>query len=129
MVTAEFRTALPGSPASAREARTFVRSSLAEMGMEALAETAVLLVSELVANVVLHASGDMEVMVAPTPSGVIVRVHDGMGELRPMRKRYSETSTTGRGLMLVDALAHRWGIERDGVGKLVWFELERPTEG
>ncbi|MGH9189259.1 MAG: ATP-binding protein [Acidimicrobiales bacterium] len=129
MVTAEFRTALPGLAASAREARTFVRSSLAEMGLDALADTAVLLVSELVANVVLHASGDMEVMVSPTASGVIVRVHDGLGELRPTRKRYSETATTGRGLMLVDALAHRWGIDRDGAGKLVWFELERPTDG
>ncbi|OII63775.1 hypothetical protein BJP39_09955 [Streptomyces sp. CC77] len=33
----------------------------------------------------------------------------------------------GRGLVLVDRLAHRWGTNRRGWGRVVWAELEMPT--
>ena len=33
------------------------------------------------------------------------------------------TDTSGRGLRIVDMLCSAWGVERDGVGKIVWFAV------
>ena len=35
-------------------------------------------------------------------------------------------ATSGRGLVLVDAMASRWGVQSDGLGKRVWVELDLP---
>lgn len=35
-----------------------------------------------------------------------------------------ESATTGRGLLLVDALATHWGVESRGDGKAVWCEFD-----
>jgi hypothetical protein len=40
-------------------------------------------------------------------------------------RRPGPDTVTGRGLLLVDALTDRWGAERTGDGKVVWFELDR----
>ncbi|MCU1429483.1 MAG: putative anti-sigma regulatory factor, serine/threonine protein kinase, partial [Actinomycetia bacterium] len=42
----------------------------------------------------------------------------------PRRRRYSTDAVTGRGIALVETLAARWGSERDGTGKFVWFEMD-----
>lgn len=85
---------------------------------------ATLLVSELVANAVLHAHTTIAVRVSrDVPSGrVKVAVHDGTPR-SPARKHYSPTSTTGRGLLLVERLASDWGVTPSAAGKSVWFEL------
>ena len=100
-------------------------SHLAELGLQVLVDTAKLLVSELVANVVIHAHSEVEVVLCASDDAVIVEVHDGAGQQQPVRKHYSDTSTTGRGLMLVEALSRRWGVDNLGSGKVVWFELDR----
>jgi len=112
------------TPASAGMARRFVETVLTDAGLGDLAYTATLLVSELVANAVLH-TGDtpIEVVVKPLGDGARIEVHDGSPVL-PVRKNYSTMSGTGRGLMLVERMAADWGAEPTSGGKRVWFELD-----
>jgi len=121
----EARTALPGEASSASAARRFVATELGRAGLDGLADTALLLVSELVANAVLHAHTHLVLVVRVDVERVRVEVHDG-GPGAPVPKRYSALSGTGRGLVLVEALADGWGVEPTDGGKFVWFELARP---
>ena len=53
----------------------------------------------------------------------------GAGDLRllPLVPRYE--AVVGRGLLIVDTLASRWGVEQVAAGgKAVWFELDRPDD-
>ena len=118
------RRAFPSTPASAGEARRFVDSVLTEAHLDELAYAATMLVSELVANAVLHTGTPVGVVVSPDRDRVRIEVHDGSPRL-PMRKNYSSMSGTGRGLLLVDRMASDWGAEPTDDGKVVWFELDR----
>ncbi len=116
---------LAAQPASVSAARRFVRTLLEEEAGR-VAEDAVLVVSELVANAVLHAGGPVSVAVtydeAP-PGRVRLEVGDGSPVL-PSVRSYGAGASTGRGLALVAMLASRWGVERAaGSGKIVWAEL------
>jgi anti-sigma regulatory factor (Ser/Thr protein kinase) len=119
----ERRHTFPAAPVSAGKARTFVESVLAGAGLDHLAYTATLLVSELVANAILHTGTPLEVVVRCDDDRVRVEVHDGNPQL-PVRKHYSNMSGTGRGLMLVERMAAGWGAEPTVGGKVVWFELD-----
>ena len=120
------RRSFPSVPASAGAARRFVEDVLNDLGLPELAYPATMLVSELVANAVLHTGTPIEVVVARIGDGVRVEVHDRSAQL-PVRKHYSTMSGTGRGLMLVDRMAARWAAERTADGKVVWFEFDRTT--
>ncbi|HTJ75896.1 MAG TPA: ATP-binding protein [Acidimicrobiales bacterium] len=111
-------------PASAGQARRFVESALADSGLAEMADTAMLLVSELVANAVLHSGTPLEVVVAVDPDGARLEVHDGSGQL-PTRRHYSTMSGTGRGMMLVERMATAWGAEATAGGKVVWCRIDR----
>ena len=117
------RQTFPSAPVSAGRARAFVETVLAGAGLDHLAYTATLLVSELVANAVLHSGTPLDVVVQSTDDRVRVEVHDGNPQL-PMRKYYSSMSGTGRGLLLVERMAAHWGADRTAGGKVVWFELD-----
>lgn len=127
----ESRATFPGVPGSAGRARRFVAAALTDAGRPEAVEVAVLLVSELVSNAVLHAGTDLEVVVRILPDRVAVEVHD-QGGGRAVRRRYSKLSGTGRGLLLVDELARDWGTVVTSGGKFVWFELDlagAPAQG
>ena len=119
----EARATFAGVPESAGRARRFVTTALAEAGRAEVAEIAVLLVSELVSNAVLHAGTELEVVVRILPDRLAVEVHD-QGGGRAVRRQYSTLSGTGRGLMLVEELARDWGTVVTEAGKFVWFELD-----
>jgi anti-sigma regulatory factor (Ser/Thr protein kinase) len=120
---------LPAHPSSTRDARRFVRDTLHQWSLDAITPEAELLASELVTNVVLHAGTPFEVTLVRDDSLPLrVEVRDG-SRRAPRRHRYSEEAATGRGLMLVETLALRHGVEIDGAGKLVWFELAADAEG
>lgn len=101
-------------------ARRFVASSLRE-GDE-VAELAVLLVSELASNAVLHARTPFELVVDNDETRLRVEVHDDSPAL-PTLKDYVAESVTGRGLHMVATSADNWGFEMQDGGKFVWFEL------
>ncbi len=119
----ERRTPLEPQPESARLARRAVAQSLAEVGRADLADTAELLVSELVTNAVVHARTVIDLLVVAGPRGIRVSVHDDSPH-QPSPRRYAAGASTGRGLELVELMADRHGTEPDaGIGKTVWFEL------
>jgi anti-sigma regulatory factor (Ser/Thr protein kinase) len=114
---------LPAHPRSTRDARQFVCTTLHDWSLDDLSPEAELLASELVTNVVLHAGTAFEVALTHDDSEPLrVEVRDG-SRRSPRRRRYSEEAATGRGMLLVESLALRHGVEVDDEGKRVWFEL------
>ena len=94
-----------------------------------MTEQAVLLVSELVTNAVLHARTRFTVEVEVVDDTARVSVEDS-SPLPPAVRTFSDLAGSGRGLHLVEALASRWGVDsRDGAGKRVWFELDLSAAG
>ncbi len=118
----EARARLAGDAKSAREARRFVSTTLAEWSMDDVADAVALLVSELVTNSVLHARTSMELSLESSGEQLRVAVADDNPQI-PQQRRYSRESATGRGLKLVEALSSSWGIETRVDGKSVWFTI------
>jgi anti-sigma regulatory factor (Ser/Thr protein kinase) len=123
-VTPAARTHLDAVPASAGAARHFVRDLLVAWDCDDPDEIAVLLTSEIVSNAVRHAADELgiNVLVGLTDDVLRIEVHDG-GPGEPRMQRPPDGAVSGRGLLLVDALARRWGADRNVTGKVVWFEL------
>lgn len=113
---------LPPVPSSVAEARRIVRRALEECGRLDLAETAELLVSEVVTNALVHAGTAVDLGVMATESGVRVEVRDGSPHL-PTRRQYAVTAGTGRGLAMLEDFVDEWGVASEPAGKTVWFEL------
>ena len=121
-------------PSEVARARRWARVRLARAGVdvhEPLAETLVLLVSELVTNAVVHAACPALLSFrSGTASGEAVRLEVADGSnLPPRQRQVDDEETSGRGLELVAALADRWGWEPRGAGKRVWCEVTRRAGG
>jgi anti-sigma regulatory factor (Ser/Thr protein kinase) len=116
------------APTSIGEARRFVAATLADSsGADGVfLDTALLAVSELATNALLHARTEFDVVVDVQDATVSIGVIDGSAEL-PVVRSAQAVSEGGRGLALIEAVAVRWGTELDGDGKLVWCELELPS--
>ncbi|GAA3085241.1 SpoIIE family protein phosphatase [Streptosporangium carneum] len=115
---------LPPDPRSAARARAFVRATLDEWRLEAVVDTVELMVSELVANAVEHGSGSVGLRLLRGPT-LVCEVTDRSSVLPAMREAGSEDDT-GRGLYLINWLAHRWGSRQTPKGKVVWVEQLLP---
>lgn len=124
-------------PAEVGRARRWARSRLAGSGIgvdEPLAETLILLVSELVTNAVVH-TGCPAVLRLSLPGAeaaeeAIVRLEVAdRSDRAPVPRCVDGESTGGRGLALVDGLADRWGWSAEGAGKRIWCELDRCAGG
>ncbi|MFF6814101.1 SpoIIE family protein phosphatase [Streptomyces sp. NPDC012403] len=112
----------PPVPKSVAEARRFVRATLGDAAPD-LVDTAQLLVSELVTNVVLHARTEVEVAARVDDGTVHVRVGDRRPDRGLVPHGCPSYAGTGQGLALVAALSSRRGVETGDEGKTVWFEL------
>jgi len=73
-------------------------------------------------------SREFVVTVAFLPHGVLITVQDPGASDIPCTRKPGPEATGGRGLMLVNDLATRWGFHRDSTGTVIWFEL-RSTDG
>lgn len=88
-------------------------------------DTVVLLVSELVANVVLHARTPCELSYTSADGRLRVEARDGSNAMPDHASSVDVLAMSGRGLMLIDTLSSSHGAEAlPGGGKLVWFELD-----
>ncbi len=86
-------------------------------------DVAVLLTSEIVTNAIRHGHPPVLVHARLHGRGLRVAVDDGGQEdVEPMPQVHWDDGG-GRGLHLVEALAHQWGVLESGEGKQVWFEL------
>jgi anti-sigma regulatory factor (Ser/Thr protein kinase) len=86
------------------------------------AEDVTLLVSELASNAVRHARTPFRVTVACDGTVVRIEVSDGDRHV-PVARVPPADAVSGRGLLIVDALAASWGVEPTATGKTMWLEL------
>ncbi|MFJ4095600.1 ATP-binding protein [Kitasatospora sp. NPDC089913] len=122
-----------GDLARIAEVRAELRDALRRWGVAELIDTAELLSSELVTNAIRHTDRDAmftaRLYREPAAAGGRARLRvevEDESDLRPTRRTPGEQASSGRGLMLVEALADGWGVEPRGSGKRVWFELTTP---
>ncbi|MEU4490671.1 ATP-binding protein [Streptomyces purpurascens] len=109
---------------AARHIRRIVRSFLEEWRTPELSDAVELGVTELLANVVRHVPDRRcTLLLLRQPHGVRVEVSDGSDRLPVPPPRQDPDAENGRGLLLLDAMADKWGVSvwREG-GKTVWFE-------
>ena len=121
---------LPADASAAGAARRFVVAHLEAGGLVTLAADAELAVSELAANVVLHARTSMRVTVETDGATARIGVYDGDPRLPVATLTLSAsvraatgTTVSGRGLGLVAAVSAEWGVLQRPPGKEIWFRL------
>jgi anti-sigma regulatory factor (Ser/Thr protein kinase) len=122
---------VPHHARGARQARHRLADALTGSIPPALLADVISVAAELIANAVRHAE--------PLPGGVVrlawrlrtsekgrlveVRVTDGGARQLPRQRTATGDEADGRGLTIVEALADRWGVDKDGLGQSVWAEL------
>jgi anti-sigma regulatory factor (Ser/Thr protein kinase) len=118
---------LPVEPHSAKIARDAVAGLDGHLG--AVFGDVVLLISELVTNSVRHAGLDasqpLQLSVGMEGDAVRIAVRDGGLGFLPPKAPEDPAHVGGWGLVLVDQLSQRWGVEREGGATIVWCELKR----
>ncbi|MFH9956991.1 SpoIIE family protein phosphatase [Streptomyces roseolus] len=123
-------TIAQAEPERIAEAREQVRQLLHDWTDEDQLDAAVLMVSEMVTNVLVHTDGDAlltaEVACGEKARLLRVEVSDASDEL-PHKRHPGEMASSGRGLVLMEMLADAWGVAPRGEGKTIWFELTEPT--
>ncbi|MFD5563457.1 SpoIIE family protein phosphatase [Kitasatospora griseola] len=116
---------LSGDPALLRHARDFTRRTLTGWGLTSLVEPVVLLTGELLTNALMHAGSPLQLRVF---RGTLLTVEVSDADSREPRLRPSTPHDEGgRGMQLINELAHRWGSRATRDGKVVWFEMELPA--
>ncbi|MEU9995487.1 SpoIIE family protein phosphatase [Streptomyces sp. NPDC050848] len=123
-------TVAQAEPERIAAARQHMRQLLHDWVDEDQVDSAVLMVSEMVTNVLIHTDGDALLIAEVTCSDgsrrrLRVEVADASDEL-PHKRHPGEMASSGRGLVLMEMLAHAWGVDPQGEGKSIWFELNEP---
>jgi phosphoserine phosphatase RsbU/P len=130
---------LPPNAESSGRARAALRGALAEAGLhpggdDELADTVLLLASELCENATLHAGTEYQVELSITDEWITVAVTDrGVGPLElhlaQPRARFGRAASHGRGLALIEQLATTWGTRHDHDGThQTWFRVARGSQ-
>jgi anti-sigma regulatory factor (Ser/Thr protein kinase) len=118
------RRVFPGRHQQVAQARRFVMRVLDGCPVT---DEAILCVSELAANALLHTAsgsgGQFEVIVHRAQSSVRIAVRDDGSHQTPTARTLDAISEDGRGLGMVALIADRWGQSGDQDGRTVWFEL------
>jgi anti-sigma regulatory factor (Ser/Thr protein kinase) len=124
MVSRTASFALPPAPPSIQAARHVVLALLRAWDVPQDRDDAALLVTELVANVVDHVGGDdfLTLELEASEDRLRIAVLDG-SSVPPVVQELSRERPRGRGLLMLQAIADRWGSDDHRGGKRVWFEL------
>ncbi|MFI5530604.1 PAS domain S-box protein [Kitasatospora sp. NPDC051853] len=115
-------TDLPGLPSAVAEGRAFLGKTLTAWHCAHLADDARLLVSEVLTNAIKHARGPFALQVRRAAAELTVEVSDRSPHL-PQPRLADPDDESGRGLLLVEALAASWGVRPTEEGKTTWFTL------
>ncbi|MGW3285527.1 ATP-binding protein [Streptomyces sp. NPDC001002] len=133
-----FAQRLSATPRAARLARHLAVAQLHTWGIPPdsdASDAVALVVAELAANAVTHGrvpGRDFELRLSLVTGSVRVEVTDTLAEKRPpapgeVAGPLDPLAESGRGLLLVDAVADRWEVlEREPPGKTVRAEIDLP---
>ncbi|MFE9662200.1 ATP-binding protein [Streptomyces sp. NPDC005955] len=125
-----FEAELSSTRVGARLARLLAESRLRSWGLSL--DGAPLVVAEPAANAALHGSSDRQgfrLALTVTASALRIEVSDTAGHRVPGTREPDEDAESGRGLLLVEALADHWGVTSGPPpGKTVWAEMFLPSE-
>lgn len=128
---------LPATSASVFLARRSTRQLLSEWDVdEDTASSVELVVSELVTNAARHSEDALDLVLTCEAAVLRIEVADTSHRLpvppagTQLEGPADDEATSGRGLVLVEALADRWGVVAEGLGKRVWAEVDlQPARG
>ncbi|MFD0269183.1 SpoIIE family protein phosphatase [Streptomyces sp. NPDC127106] len=124
-------TVAQAEPARIAGARRQIRELLHDWADPDQVDSAVLIVSEMVTNVLMHTDGDaLLVAEAVGERGarrLRIEVADSSDEL-PHVRQPGEMASSGRGVLLTEMLADAWGVDPRGEGKSIWFELHERSK-
>jgi anti-sigma regulatory factor (Ser/Thr protein kinase) len=111
-------------PESVRASRSFVVTALRRLEADHLVHDATVIVSELATNAVRHARSPFRVSVDESPGLVCISVQDaGHGHAALPTIAPDDHAIEGRGIAIIDALAHSWGYDALEDGTVVWAQL------
>ncbi|WP_078942540.1 ATP-binding protein [Streptomyces viridochromogenes] len=121
--------AVEAVPSARRQVAALAKNLGFAMSDETL-RTVELLASEVIANAVVYSAAPCDVAVTRTDERLRVEVTDTNPSL-PSVVEAAPSDESGRGLLLVDALADVWGTQPESWGKTTWFEItpEPSTDG
>lgn len=109
--------------------RKFARRAMVEWECEERTDDVLLCVTELATNALRHGvppgrGFKVHIYLERIENALRVELHDsGDGEVRPATGLPGADDEGGRGLLLVAALADKWGVEERNPGKTVWCEF------
>ncbi|MFF7231288.1 SpoIIE family protein phosphatase [Streptomyces sioyaensis] len=112
---------LPPDPSAVAGARDEVSRRLTGWGLEEVAFTAELVVSELVTNAIRYGGPPLQLRLI-RDTVLICEVSDG-SSTAPHMRRARTFDEGGRGLLLVAQFAERWGTRHRAGGKSIWAEI------
>lgn len=118
---------VPADPAAVGAVREDATRRLAEWGLDDLAFTTELILSELVTNAIRYATGPIHVRLLRERT-LICEVADA-SNTSPHLRYAATTDEGGRGLFLVAQLAEHWGTRYTPGGKIIWAEQRLPLSG
>ncbi|MFB0627856.1 ATP-binding protein [Streptomyces sp. AB3(2024)] len=125
-----FAALLPATPRGARQARQLAVGQALAWGLDG--EPVGLVVGELAANAVTHGrvpGRNFQVVLSRAGRVLRIEVVDARRDRIPLPRDADAGSEGGRGLVLVAAVADRWGVEEGPPPcKAVWVELDLPGE-
>jgi anti-sigma regulatory factor (Ser/Thr protein kinase) len=117
--------ALPAEPKSAGAARHSLASFCRDRGAPAeLTEDAILVISELVTNAVMHARTPTLAWAEYEAGAITLAVVDGSASL-PSLLAPNARRENGRGVAIVDELGATWGLIKTSLGKIVWVNIRQ----
>ncbi|MFJ9678231.1 ATP-binding protein [Streptomyces sp. NPDC101194] len=121
----QFAVQLSATRRGARLARLLATEQLRSWGLPL--EDAGHVIAELASNAALHGyvpGRDFRIALTVTGDTLRIEVSDARGDVLPRVPERSDDSEAGRGLLLIEAIAIRWGVQ---VGpfprKTVWAEV------
>lgn len=121
----KFTLQLSATPRGARLARLLATEQLRSWGLPL--EVPALVVAELAANAVVHGyvpGRDFRLMLTLSGDTLRIEAVDTRRDALPLVRTPGADSESGRGLVLVEALAARWGVDHGPVPrKTVWAEV------